>query len=256
VTKDIWKERFHDIRSFESYLTRNGVAARQRARERKIPITAECPKWLTLVGKRDTRHFVVDRDRARVIEQIFRMSASGMGQIQITRFLNQHYVPTFTERPRWRHGMIGHLLKSQAVIGLFHPCLSVVKNDRRWRVPDPDGPIGNYFPAIISDELYRKGRLATSGRVAHRGNRRVPAYRNLVARLGRCAVCGGPLHYSGDMGGWTYLRCGGARYKECSNRVGFPYRKLESVLFALDHLTELAQTTRPIVLISLVASRN
>src|SRR2546429_33490 len=26
VTKDIWKERFQDIRSFERYLTRNGVA--------------------------------------------------------------------------------------------------------------------------------------------------------------------------------------------------------------------------------------
>jgi PPK2 family polyphosphate:nucleotide phosphotransferase len=29
VTKDIWKERFHDIRSFESYLTRNGVVIRK-----------------------------------------------------------------------------------------------------------------------------------------------------------------------------------------------------------------------------------
>jgi PPK2 family polyphosphate:nucleotide phosphotransferase len=29
VTKDIWKERFHDIRSFERYLTRNGVCIRK-----------------------------------------------------------------------------------------------------------------------------------------------------------------------------------------------------------------------------------
>ena len=29
VTKDIWKERFHDIRSFERYLTRNGVVIRK-----------------------------------------------------------------------------------------------------------------------------------------------------------------------------------------------------------------------------------
>ena len=29
VTKDIWKERFHDIRGFERYLTRNGVAIRK-----------------------------------------------------------------------------------------------------------------------------------------------------------------------------------------------------------------------------------
>jgi PPK2 family polyphosphate:nucleotide phosphotransferase len=29
VTKDIWKERFHDIRAFERYLTRNGVCIRK-----------------------------------------------------------------------------------------------------------------------------------------------------------------------------------------------------------------------------------
>ena len=29
VTKDIWKERFEDIRNFERYLTRNGVAIRK-----------------------------------------------------------------------------------------------------------------------------------------------------------------------------------------------------------------------------------
>jgi PPK2 family polyphosphate:nucleotide phosphotransferase len=29
ITKDIWKERFHDIRNFEHYLTRNGVVVRK-----------------------------------------------------------------------------------------------------------------------------------------------------------------------------------------------------------------------------------
>jgi DNA invertase Pin-like site-specific DNA recombinase len=220
-------------------------AARQKARERKIPITAECPKWLTLVGRGDAKHFIVDRDRARLIEQIFKMSASGIGQMQIAGFLNRHHMPTLSGRPKWRAGMVAHLLKSQAVVGRFHPCLSVVKNGRRWRVPDPDGPIENYFPAIVSEDLYRKGRLATASRVANYGKRHVPAYRNLVARLGRCAVCGGSLHHAGSSGGWTYLRCGGARYKECSNCCGIPYRKLEAVLFALDDLSELVERLDP-----------
>jgi DNA invertase Pin-like site-specific DNA recombinase len=219
--------------------------ARKKARERKIPITAECPMWLTLVGKGDKRHFIIDRDRARIIEHIFNMSASGLGQFQITAFLNQHYVPTFTGRPRWRPGMIGHLLKSQAVVGLFHPCLNVVADGKRRRIPDPEGPIKDYFPAIISDELYKQGRLATTRRLAHRGNRKIPAYLNLVVRIGRCAICGGALHHSGVTGAWTYLRCGAARYKECSNRFGFPYRKLESVLFALDELTKLGKRLTP-----------
>ncbi|MBV9964949.1 MAG: recombinase family protein [Alphaproteobacteria bacterium] len=201
--------------------------ARQKARERKIPITAECPRWLSLVGKGDERHFVVDRARARVIERIFKLSASGIGEFQITAFLNRHHVPTFAGKPRWRFGMVGHLLKNQAVVGRFHPCLNVIKNGRRWRVPDPEGPIENYFPAIISDELYRSGRLATANRVAHHGNRKVPAYRNLVRRLGRCALCGASLHHSGNAEDWTYLRCCAARHKECTNIYGIPYRKVE-----------------------------
>jgi DNA invertase Pin-like site-specific DNA recombinase len=216
-------------------------AARQKARERKIPITAECPRWLTVVGKGDARHFIVDRQRARVIEQIYRMAASGTGQIEIATFLNQHDVPTLNERAKWRAGMVAHVLRSQAVIGSFHPCLSVMKNGRRWRVPDPDGPIENYFPAVISKEMYLKGRLGTGVRTAHRGNRHLPAYRNLVARLGHCALCGGSIHHSGNASGWSYLRCGSVRYKECSNLAGVPYRKVESVLLALDRLTDLIE---------------
>ena len=93
--------------------------AREKARERKIPITAECPRWLTLVGRGDKRHFVVDRDRARIIEQIYKMAASGIGQIQIASFLNEHDVPTLNDRAKWRAGMVSHVLRNQAVIGLL-----------------------------------------------------------------------------------------------------------------------------------------
>jgi hypothetical protein len=106
-------------------------------------------------------------------------------------------------------------------------------------LPDPEGPIENYFPAVISEELFEQARLATGRRRSHRGERRIPAYSNLVVRIGRCAVCGAALHHEQSTGGWAYLRCSGAHDKSCSNRFGFPYRKLELVLFALDDLTEL-----------------
>ena len=213
--------------------------ARKNAREHKIPITAECPSWLTVAKKRGARCFVVKQDRARIIENIFQMVVSGMGQPQIARFLNQHMVPTFSGKPKWRPGMIAHLLANQAVVGRFHPCLSVVEDGRRRRAPDPEGPIENYFPAVISKELFEQARLATGRRRSHRGERRIPAYSNLVVRIGRCAVCGAALHHEQSSGGWAYLRCSDAHDKNCSNRFGFPYRKLESVLFALDDLTEL-----------------
>src|SRR5262249_17391285 len=151
-------------------------------------------------------------------------------------FLNQRNVPTFTGKPYWRVGMVCHLLRSRAVTGLFQPCLSVIKDGRRWRVPDPEGPIPNYFPAIISEDLYKQGRLGVGERLNHHGNRKIPSYRNLVVRLARCSVCRGPL-YLFDSAGWSYLRCGARHYGECTNAMGFPHRKLESVLFALGRLT-------------------
>jgi DNA invertase Pin-like site-specific DNA recombinase len=200
--------------------------ARKNAREHKTPITAECPSWLTVAKKRGVRRFVVNQDRARIIEHIFQMVVSGMGQPQITRFLNQHMVATFSGKPKWRPGMIAHLLANQAVVGRFHPCLSVVKDGKRRRMPDPEGPIENYFPAIISQELFEQARLATGCRRSHRGERRIPAYSNLVVRIGRCAVCGAALHHEQSSGGWAYLRCSDAHDKNCSNRFGFPYRQL------------------------------
>jgi DNA invertase Pin-like site-specific DNA recombinase len=218
---------------------RNQRVARKKARERNIPITAECPKWLTLVGKGDNRHFIVNQNRVRVIERIFRMATSDKGQWQIVRFLNQHKVATFSGAPKWRPGMLAHLLASRALLGEFQPHLSVIENGRTRRVPDPDGPIERYFPAVISKELYDQARLSTRSRSTRNAARRVPAYSNLVARLGRCARCGAALHLFQSTGGWAYLRCADALQRECSNRQGYPYRKLESVLFALDELTEI-----------------
>jgi DNA invertase Pin-like site-specific DNA recombinase len=215
-------------------------AARRRARERKIPMTAECPSWLTLTKRRGVRRFVVNHDKARVVEQIFRMVVAGMGTPQIATFLNNHQVPPLSGKPRWRSGMIAYLIANQAVVGRFHPCLSVIEGGKRRRIPDPEGPIDGYFPAVISEELYSAARRAARSRRKNRGQRRVPAYCNLVAHLGRCALCGGPLHHVKCGGGWwSYLRCANARYKECTNRFGFPYRKLEAVLLALDDLSAL-----------------
>jgi hypothetical protein len=204
-------------------------------------MTAECPAWLRVSRQAKVRRFIINKERAQVVEQIFKMSAAGMGQYQIVAFLNGHEVPTFSGKPKWRPGMIGHLLGSQAVIGVFHPCLSVVENGKRRRVPDPLGPIPDYFPAVVTAQLYEQGRRATNGRLRRGTCRTIPAYTSLVPRIGRCAVCGATLHHFQNVGGWAYLRCANARHKECSNRFGFPYQVLERVLLALDDVTEVVQ---------------
>jgi len=56
----------------------NQKAKRKKARDDKVPITSECPKWLTLVGKGDQRRFVANSNRVSVIERVFKMAASGL----------------------------------------------------------------------------------------------------------------------------------------------------------------------------------
>jgi hypothetical protein len=48
--------------------------------------------------------------------------------------------------------MLAHLLASRALLGEFQPHLTAIENGRRRRTIDPDGPIENYFPAVISRE--------------------------------------------------------------------------------------------------------
>src|SRR5262249_45721837 len=83
-----------------------------------------------------------------------------------------------------------------------------------------------------------QARFVAESRLTRRMKRRPRLYGNLVRGLGCCAVCGGTLHYLESMQGYGYLRCANSRYRLCSNRSGFPYRKLEPLLTALDGLIE------------------
>jgi DNA invertase Pin-like site-specific DNA recombinase len=168
-------------------------AARAKARQYKIPITAKCPAWLTLVGKGDARRFVVDKGRAKLVQRILKLAASGLGQYEISRILNQENVPTLTGRPKWRTGSVAHILTSQAVIGTYQPLHWIADGGRTRKMVKAGDPIEGYFPAVVNKHLYDRARLATSRRLSRTPGRRPRAYSNLVPRLGRCAVCGGKL---------------------------------------------------------------
>ena len=45
-------------------------------------------------GQGDARHFVVDKERARIVRRIYRLSVQGLGQHRIAQLLNQQHVPT------------------------------------------------------------------------------------------------------------------------------------------------------------------
>jgi DNA invertase Pin-like site-specific DNA recombinase len=215
------------------------AVARQKAREQKIPLTTLCPVWLTVSGRGDNRRFVVNIDRARIIERIFRLARSGNGTFRISQILNAEGAPTFNDDQKWRHTRVASLLTSRAVVGEYQPCLYLEVDGRKRRVPDPEGPIKDYYPPIISEFLFSEVQTARQRRRPHDEFCREWTYANLVSRIGRCGVCGGTLYQSGNRQLYSYLRCVNSQYKDCPNTAGFPYIRLESMLLVLDDLTEL-----------------
>ena len=169
----------------------------------------------------------------------FRLAVGGTGQVVLARHLNEHRVPTFTGAARWRASMVGHLLINQRALGFMQqPQVSVEENGRR-RVTDPQGPVEGCYPAVISEEVFKQAQLAMRRRRRHGGHKVIPARSNLMTRLGRC--CSYSLFLRKRP--MAFPTNDASTYRSASARTvfGFPYRKLEAVLSALDRLTELIQ---------------
>src|ERR1051325_9619795 len=195
----------------------NQKAKRKKAREHQVTITSECPKWLTLVGKGDERRFVANSNRVSVIERVFKMAASGQGQWQIGRYLNQHKVSTFSGAPKWRPGMLAHLLASRALLGEFQPHLTAIENgkaaeDHRSGWPDRELFSGGDQPGAIregatftpvSDDS--EGAEESSGvQQSHKPPRSLRLLRRRLA----------PLPKYGWLGIFAMRRCSPARMHE------------------------------------------
>jgi DNA invertase Pin-like site-specific DNA recombinase len=209
----------------------------KRAREFRIPITSKCPAWLVVTGRRNARRFVVDESRAEIVRQVFTLAAGPNGQNRLAQLLNEKNIPTLTDKPTWRTAMVAHLLRDPAVLGTYHPKHRVYEDGVVRRVLDPDGPIHDYFPRIVPQELWEAARVARTGRQPTGRLTHERQFSNLVPRLGRCAICGDLLALTHGGTRVPYLRCTASKYAVCPNRLGFPYRKLEPVLLSLDILT-------------------
>ena len=120
-------------------------------------LTARCPGWLKLSA--DKKTFQVIQGRADGVSRIFEESAAGIGSYSITRRLNEARVPPFGPAKSWCSSSIDKILRNRAVLGEFQPCR--LANG----VPTPDGaPTRDYFPAIISEQLFYRAQNGRSER--------------------------------------------------------------------------------------------
>jgi hypothetical protein len=121
------------------------------------------------------------------------------------------------------------------VLGEFQPHRSEVSPDKRKvRIP-VGGLIENYYPRIISPEVFRDAQLATDRRRNGARGRKGSTYSNLFTGMIHCERCGSAMRYL-DKGGATkeskYLKCSVAVSGGKCDPKSYRYQVVEQVILS------------------------
>jgi DNA invertase Pin-like site-specific DNA recombinase len=194
---------------------RVGAAWRQKKSEANgsRAITSKVPMWLS--AKKGEPIQVIP-DRAKIVKEIFRMAASGIGKRVIARRLNEGGTPTWGRSNGWQDSYVEKILHNRAVLGEYQPH----RRTPEGRVPDGE-PIVGYFPAVITpaewDAVHTAPRLKT-GRVGR-------TIRNLFTGLVFDANLQRNMSYEDKGSGWRYLVTDSRRFGIDPHRI--PYAEFE-----------------------------
>jgi len=173
----------------------------------------------------------VPNAKAPTVLRIYEDAASGYGAMKIAARLNDANIEPFGGGERWYPGSVLRILNDDAVMGFFQPHrYEKLAGGRRRRVEVGD-PVEGYYPVVVPPAVVKRAREGLKNRFNARG-RSGPTWANLVKGLCRCEICGGRVHYFERMRHYPYLRCYAATgVRGCSNHTGFPYKRLESLLY-------------------------
>lgn len=225
-----------------------GVWARKRAnRERKL--TARCPSWLTLLP--DQKTFDPIPKRVEIIKRMLEELASGIGRDKIARRLNAERIKPWGHGREWHGGTVTKFTDNAALIGRYQPCtvtreaVDGVMRERRTPIGEP---IEDYYPRVVSDDLWQRARRASDKRArqgkGNSGGRKGTVYSNLFSGRIVCDSCEQAMNYR-DRGprSTPCLRCSGNRNGTCDNGAKPRYLPLERVLLSWALLSDRGPST-------------
>jgi DNA invertase Pin-like site-specific DNA recombinase len=219
--------RAHEESRTKSHRIRAAWAHKRKTADAR-KLTAKCPSWLRLSADRES--FEVLSERANIIASMFEDSAAGLGSYTIARRLNDARTPTFGRGKGWRSSTIAKFLASRAVLGEFQ--LHRVISGKQ--VPEGE-PIKNYFPSIVSEQLFYRANAAKSVRRVSGRGRKGATISNLFSGLAKCAYCKSAMAFETKGRGLkrrTYLSCDGAKHGLSCERQAWRYDDLEASFLA------------------------
>lgn len=172
------------------------------------------PGWLHREDK--SAPWQVDEAKAAVIQKVFELAAAGFGSKSISAKANEEGwpVPTRLNQTggRWHGQMPGQLLRNRAVLGEHqHRIRTHESHSQHWHGLLAGAPLKDYYPRIISDELWNRARASIRARATT--TRRDVHYYNVFSGMMFCGCCGAPIHRKNERNGYSRAQL------QCSDRI-------------------------------------
>jgi DNA invertase Pin-like site-specific DNA recombinase len=154
------------------------------------PMTGRVPLWLEL--DKTKGEIIPIPWKVKIVQQIYRDIVDGKGMYTIRRELNQKQIKPFGWGKSWHLSSIQKILKSRAVLGEIQLYKGYGKKQEKV-----GEPLKNYYPSIISDELFYQAQKALQSRaLGIPGNGKMGKVKNLFTGKAFCAYCGGVMRHS------------------------------------------------------------
>jgi DNA invertase Pin-like site-specific DNA recombinase len=173
-----------------------GEKKRRAASERR-PHGRDCPAWIEPVTEphpRDSARVVTTgyrlrEDRAAIVRSIFESARDGKGAFTIRKELEDRGVRPFGKCGRWTLSYVKKILSGREALGEYQPYNRPTGGNHT-----PQGsPIPDYYPAVVSEEVFDSARAACRSR-RKKGGRRGQSEANLFTHLVFDAHDGRPVH--------------------------------------------------------------
>ena len=156
--------------------------ALKRKRSANLPVVfGNGPIWLT--PKADKSGWDVVEPLAETVRWVFATYLAGTGVKTLAKLGNESGRP-FGKKNRFLHTQVWRMLRNPAVIGTWE-----LGERRNGKMAKTGELRENYYPAIISEEVYYKAQAKLDSSSFSVG-RKDATYRNLLQGIIRCGHCG------------------------------------------------------------------
>lgn len=205
---------------------------KKRAAQLPVVTTVHGPGWV--YPREDMKGWQVHEELAACVVKVFEMAAKGRGGIAIARIANTEEWPLpwrkrANSNTRWEHTQISRMLRDRRVLGEWQP-----KRMLKGQLVEDGEPVIDYFPRVVSDELWFKVQNALRGRPGIERLRGLKS--DIFAGLLYCA-CGERMERKAP------AERGYARYYCLARRAGItecaPISEAAIVEFGLPYLAEM-----------------